>query len=543
MKSFAEKYPMLILLAVSVLMLFVHLGLIQTNIMEARNLITAREMVNDGHWIFTTMNGLPRYEKPPLPTWLTAFFMMIGGMQNMFVLRLPVALVCVLLIYFFYKLVKRLQPQNNQPLHASLILITSFYIFFSGRDNQWDIYTHAFMVAGIYFLHKVMNAHRNVFFNLILSAVFIGCSFLSKGPVSLYGLFLSFLIAYFIVYRQKAGKNLLLCLIVLAIGLAIGFSWPLYVKYFDPYAGTALSKQTQNWGNYEVKPFYYYWSFFTQSGLWTIPSFISLMYFYMRKRVNNVKAYTFSFLWTISSLLLLSFIPEKKVRYIMPVLIPLAMNTSFYIQYLMLSFKQITGRYEKAVVYFSFGLIALIGFAVPFVGFFLLKAKLESYIGWYILLVIISFTCSFIIIKGLTKKRFIQVFYACIFFMCGIVVTLIPISKIFYTNSNYFDAANLHSIEKKYHVKTYEGDSFVPEIIWSYGSAITNISDSNSVKMPADTTFGLLVYPGKGNELLQDFRNYSFLHLATVDLNEVPAESKQHNKRIVKNYYLVKKNY
>lgn len=543
MKSFAEKYPMLILLAVSVLMLFVHLGLIQTNIMEARNLITAREMVNDGHWIFTTMNGLPRYEKPPLPTWLTAFFMMIGGMQNMFVLRLPVALVCVLLIYFFYKLVKRLQPQNNQPLHASLILITSFYIFFSGRDNQWDIYTHAFMVAGIYFLHKVMNAQRNVFFNLILSAVFIGCSFLSKGPVSLYGLFLSFLIAYFIVYRQKAGKNLLLCLIVLAIGLAIGFSWPLYVKYFDPYAGTALSKQTQNWGNYEVKPFYYYWSFFTQSGLWTIPSFISLMYFYMRKRVSNVKAYTFSFLWTISSLLLLSFIPEKKVRYIMPVLIPLAMNTSFYIQYLMLSFKQITGRYEKAVVYFSFGLIALIGFAVPFVGFFLLKAKLESYIGWYILLVIISFTCSFIIIKGLTKKRFIQVFYACIFFMCGIVVTLIPISKIFYTNSNYFDAANLHSIEKKYHVKTYEGDSFVPEIIWSYGSAITNISDSNSVKMPADTTFGLLVYPGKGNELLQDFRNYSFLHLATVDLNEVPAESKQHNKRIVKNYYLVKKNY
>ena len=149
MKSFAEKYPMVVLLAVSVLMLFVHLGLIQTNIMEARNLITAREMVNDGHWIFTTMNGLPRYEKPPLPTWLTAFFMLIGGMQNMFVLRLPVVLVCLLLVYSFYKLVKRFQPENNQSLYASLILITSFYIFFSGRDNQWDIYTHAFMIVSI----------------------------------------------------------------------------------------------------------------------------------------------------------------------------------------------------------------------------------------------------------------------------------------------------------------------------------------------------------------------------------------------------------
>lgn len=541
MKPFAEKYPMVVLLTVSVLMLFVHLGLVQTNIMEARNLITAREMVNDGHWIFTTMNGLPRYEKPPLPTWLTAIFMLMGGMQNMFVLRLPVVLVCVLLVCFFYKLVKRFQPENNQPLHASLILITSFYIFFSGRDNQWDIYTHAFMIAGIYFLYKVVNEPKNVFLNVILSALFIGCSFLSKGPVSLYGLFLSFLIAYFIVYRQKAGKNLLLSLIVLAAGLVVGLSWPLYVKYFDPYAGTALSKQTQNWGNYEIKPFYYYWSFFTQSGLWTIPSFISLMYFYMRKRVNNVKAYTFSFLWTISSLLLLSFIPEKKVRYIMPVLIPLAMNTSFYIQYLVLSFKQITGRYERAVIYFSFGLIALIGLAVPFVSFFLLKAKLENYIGWYILLVIISFTCSFVIIKGLKRKHFIQVFYAAVFFMCGIVATLIPISKIFYTNSNYFDATRLHGIEKKYNIQTYEGDNFVPEIIWSYGKPMLNISNNNSVKMPADTTFGLLVYPGKANELMHSFNNYSFKQLATVDLNEVPAESKQHNKRIVKNYYLVKR--
>ncbi|MFT4152772.1 ArnT family glycosyltransferase [Parafilimonas sp.] len=539
MKSLAEKYPLAALMAVSVLMLFVHLGLIQTNIMEARNLITAREMVNDGHWIFTTMNGLPRYEKPPLPTWLTAFFMLMDGMQSMFVLRLPAALICVLLVYFFYKLVKRFQPENNQPLYASLILITSFYIFFSGRDNQWDIYTHAFMVACIYFLYKSFN--KNTALNIALAGLFAGCSFLSKGPVSMYGLLLSFLIAYFIIYRQKAGKNLLLCLIVLCIGLAIGLSWPLYVKYLDTGAGTALSKQTANWGNYEVKPFYYYWSFFTQSGIWTIPSFISLMYFYMRKRVSNSKIYTFSFLWTISSLLLLSFIPEKKVRYILPALIPLAMNTSFYIQYLIISFKQITGRYEKLVVYISFGLIALIGLAVPFTGLFLLKPRLENYMGWYILLVIISFTCAFTIINGLMKKHFAQVFYASVFFMCGIVTTIIPLSKIFYTNSNYYDAANLHGIEKKHNIKTYEGDGFVPEIIWSYGNPMPNIADGNSVKIPADTNFGLLVYAGKADELMHSFNNYSFTQLATVDLNEVPAENRLYNKRLVKNYYLVKK--
>ena len=107
------------------------------------------------------MNGLPRYEKPPLPTWITAFFMLIGGMQNMFVLRLPVALICLMLVYFFYKLMKAFKLENNQPLNASLILITSFYIFFAGRDNQWDMYTHAFMIACIYFLLKAFNGKNN----------------------------------------------------------------------------------------------------------------------------------------------------------------------------------------------------------------------------------------------------------------------------------------------------------------------------------------------------------------------------------------------
>src|SRR5215471_766019 len=103
MNRFIQQYPLAVLMVVSVVMLFSHLGLIQTNIMEARNLITAREMVNDGHWVFTTMNGLPRYEKPPLPTWITALFILMGGMKNMFILRLPVVLVCLMLVYFFYR--------------------------------------------------------------------------------------------------------------------------------------------------------------------------------------------------------------------------------------------------------------------------------------------------------------------------------------------------------------------------------------------------------------------------------------------------------
>lgn len=55
------------LFVVACLMLFTHLDVIEVNIMEARNFITAREMATHNSWILTTLNDLPRYEKPPLP--------------------------------------------------------------------------------------------------------------------------------------------------------------------------------------------------------------------------------------------------------------------------------------------------------------------------------------------------------------------------------------------------------------------------------------------------------------------------------------------
>jgi len=541
MIAFIKKSPLAVLMFISVVVLASHLGVIQTNIMEARNLITAREMVIDGHWIFTTIDGGPRYEKPPLPTWLTALFGYTCDFKNMFVLRLPVILVCLMLVYFFYKLMQQFQLKNNQPLHAALILITSFYIFFAGRDNQWDIYTHAFMITCIYFLVQAFDEKKHTTRNVLLSALFLGCSFLSKGPVSLYALFFSFLISYFITYRSYSSRNIKLLLFVLVTGLLIGFSWPLYVKYFDPNAGAALSKQTENWGDYEVKPFWYYWSFFTQSGIWALPSLIALIYFYLCRRVHDVKGYTFSFLWTITSLLLLSFIPEKKARYTLPILIPLAMNTSFYIEYLIHNFKQIKNKVENGLAYFSFGLIALMSFAIPFVVFFMFHAKLNAYIFWFIVLTLISFCCCFFIIKGLRKKQFVQTFYATVSLICGVVFTVIPLSKMYYSNNNYYSAANLHEFEQKFGVKTYEGDAYVPEIIWDYGNKIQNISSDSSVIMPKDSAFGLIIYPAKANELMRHFTNYNFTNYAVVDLNAISKDSKGYNTRLVKNYYLVRK--
>lgn len=51
---------------------FVNSGALRPDIMETRNLETAREIVESGDWMVPRMNGEYRLEKPPLPTWIAA---------------------------------------------------------------------------------------------------------------------------------------------------------------------------------------------------------------------------------------------------------------------------------------------------------------------------------------------------------------------------------------------------------------------------------------------------------------------------------------
>ena len=83
------KYHIPLILGISLFLFLPHLDVLYENIMEARNFNTAREMLEHNNWVLTTMNGEPRYEKPPLPTWLTAISGAIFGLDQIWALRLP----------------------------------------------------------------------------------------------------------------------------------------------------------------------------------------------------------------------------------------------------------------------------------------------------------------------------------------------------------------------------------------------------------------------------------------------------------------------
>lgn len=118
------------LILVSAILLLSGLDKIDVNIMEARNFISAREMVQNKEYLLTTINNEPRYQKPPLPTWLTAASGSIFGFDSLFGLRLPVVAITLLLVILFYRLSRLLGLEVVLSMNNGLILITSFYIFF-----------------------------------------------------------------------------------------------------------------------------------------------------------------------------------------------------------------------------------------------------------------------------------------------------------------------------------------------------------------------------------------------------------------------------
>jgi 4-amino-4-deoxy-L-arabinose transferase-like glycosyltransferase len=543
MSKLEHKYFWL-LLGVSCIMLFSHLSVIEVNIMEARNFITAREMVSNNNWILTTINDLPRYEKPPLPTWLTAISGIIFGFETIFGLRLPVVFITLLLVFSTYKLSGKLGLSQQQNFHNGLILITSFYIYFAGRDNQWDIYTHSFMMVCIVFIWKFLNDKNNTFLYSCLAGLFFGLSFLSKGPISVYGLLLPFLIAYSLTYKFELKDKKFYIFLILLIGFCIGLSWPLYVRWLDPETVLRVAKlEGSRWGNYNIRPFYYYWSFFTQSGIWTVPSLIALFYPYLKSRVSNLKAYQFTIIWTLAAVILLSIVPEKKSRYLLPVLIPMALNTGFYIDYLIRNFKNITLKKEKVLVYFAFGLIVFICVAIPVGLFIKIKNDISGFEFWLIGLTISLFFSGYFLFQNLRNKDFLKVFYAVVGVQLAVIIFGLPLTKVVLKNPDYHSAKELKESEKSLGIKTYEMSTFTPEIVWDYGHSIPILLNekTNTLNLPLENKFGILA--SKTDSILskKKLENYTLKKITTVDLNRIPKESKKHNDRLFRIYYVATK--
>ncbi len=537
-----QNNPILTLSILTLVMLGIHIDTIPVSIMEARNFITAREMITDGNWLLTTMNGEARYQKPPLPSWICALFGLLLGIKSTVAMRLPALIFIAITANYTYLLSEKLTYNRFQSFNNGLILLTSFYVIAIAFEAPSDIFTHGFMMIGIYQLFLIFTENRGYLKRSLFAGLFIGCSILSKGPVSSYALLLPFLLAYGFSYQYQFSKKLIFAFFgCILLSLIIGGSWYLYVRLEDPSTLARVAEtETGNWSSYNVRPFYYYWSFFVQSGMWTLPAFVGLLYPYMKTRVVNLKAYKFSLFWTLFAVILLSIIPEKKSRYLMPVLIPLAINTGFYINYLIKNFKTIKDKRELAPVYLHFGLIALIAIALPITLFIFLGEKINVFFWNYLLLSFVVLAIGVYMLFQLKKRNVKSLFYLNIIFFSALLIFGLPVSEAFKSKS-YQSISELNKKIESENIHLYGLNNTSPEMLWDYGDKIPQLRTKNGIDFPEEKKFGLLTNAISPEDLNLLEAHYIVEKEGNFNLNGSEENSRGYKNRLQNDFYILSK--
>jgi 4-amino-4-deoxy-L-arabinose transferase-like glycosyltransferase len=371
-----HRLPLAILLFIAFWSVFYANGNVEIDLMEARNLVAAREILQNDNWLIPTMNGEIRITKPPLPTWFAALTSQSsGGTDELSLLRLPSAIAALLLVFFTYGLAWTMTRDRALAFMAAAILASNFMVMKMGHRATWDIFCHMFMLGALwaYMLGMLGNRGWPVF---ALFGGLMGLSFMSKGPVSFYALLLPFLLSYLCIYRvdplRQKWRLLLFAVVVAAV---ISSLWPLYIMSFHPEALVSMVQQeTDAWAHKHTQPFWYYLDFPVYGGLWLVVTVAVLIEPFARKRVGSIQQYRFLLLWLVFDILLLSVIPEKKHRYLLPAMIPMALLCGTLLRGIMLRYYQgLQQRGDRVVVNLHMGLIAVIGVGCPVFLFYHLR--------------------------------------------------------------------------------------------------------------------------------------------------------------------------
>lgn len=135
-KGYATSHPeissLTLLLVLSFIFLFLGLGnypLIDVD--ESRYAIIARDMFDVGNINCLMLNGVPFLEKPPMYFWLVGGSYSLFNIFNPFVVRLPIALCAMLLVFSTYFFGKKVVNRKFGLISSIVLLSSIFFLIFS----------------------------------------------------------------------------------------------------------------------------------------------------------------------------------------------------------------------------------------------------------------------------------------------------------------------------------------------------------------------------------------------------------------------------
>ena len=281
-----------------------------------------KEMVESGDWVTPHYQGRIWYDKPPLYYWLASCCSKIFGI-NEFSFRLPSVLASILLvlivIFWAYK-------KNNLSIgiYAGIIQATCLQHIILARSAVTDMLLALFLtLALVAFDLSVVGNHKYKKIIALIGGISIGLAILTKGPVALFLLGLTFII--YLALNKKL--SLLLCtesIIAITLSLALALPWFIYSYHIHPkmfyhdmiwvnhiqrFSQAEHPEQTGQWYAYLLNipilfAFFFPWSVFLVQSLKNI--------------VKKNKSKSLQFIWFCVVFGFFSLAKTKLVTYIFP---------------------------------------------------------------------------------------------------------------------------------------------------------------------------------------------------------------------------------
>lgn len=540
----ANKLYVLLLMIVCFFAFFINNGVIHTDIMESRNIVTAREMVYDSHWLVPTMNGDLRLEKPPLPTWMAAVAE-IASPDDMTAQRAMAGLAATLLVLFFYGFVKASTRNVNQALIASLVLCTSYNLILMGRTASWDVYCHAFMMGAIFFLFKALRQDGAQWGNFLGAGLFLGLSFMGKGPVSFYALLLPFLLSYLIFMRRSLrGKGWSIVVMIL-LCLLVGSWWYVYIYLFHAEeAQYVLHKESTAWVERNVRPWYYYGTFFLETGAWALMVLSALFVPYWGGRVKLRREYLFALCWMLLLVVCLSCFPEKKNRYLLPVLIPAAYTVSFlftvWLEQVKTRRMDATGR---GLYYANAGLMTLIVALLPVAAYLFLYQKEIISLNTLILLAVAFWALTVFMVTALTRIRPWRFLSGVVLLFVFAEIFCLPYVGSLVNNPGFRSIRATRDIESLKPLPFYSvaDEELRIEIVYEANRKIRPLDINDTAAVLDALPCALLTHGRVGEELPASLLNrIDTVWVGSYDNNRRPKNTRRYNDKFLYNVTILK---
>ncbi len=266
-------YLQAILMFVAAIFLLTNLGYPLIDRDETRYAEVSREMLATGNWILPQLNFQTYYDKPPLLYWLCAISFELFGINETSARLIPAlaALATIGSTMFFGSRIFG----NRIGLLSGVVLMLSIGFAFTSRYLLLDGVLSLFVALSLFTAYEAVRGDRLKLSWWLLSGVFCGLAFLTKGPLAIV-LLLPPVFAFTWLSDGVAKPRLWHYGITASVIAAITGPWMIAVSIQDPdfllqfFYRHNLARFA---GEFHVRPFWYFipvlliaghpWSFLT----------------------------------------------------------------------------------------------------------------------------------------------------------------------------------------------------------------------------------------------------------------------------------------